>query len=374
MGEIYLPNAMQFDQMNELLAKIANTGMRIDYTDSPGGKYLLAGDEQAGFLGFVQHYDFGKIEDNPEGSQDFDGKNLALAIGLSDGTPINIDTAWIKYIYKGKICYTPIKPLRHTMSWNAIYESGAVYGVDNEGMLPPNGRLGVDLSINGSDNSINCTNQNFLGNKSSDMDYADTVAAVGDTVVLKGWENETNNGEFTVEFITNTKIILSGGTLVTEEGGKTSRVYEKTKAVKQNTIITLDGIKFRVRLMTGAGTDPVDSYDNADRGAVGPNNEWNSIILPLHEHAKLGNWNYPAYAKDKDGNAIPDWGVYLTDEDLVTYYTFGYGNYRWCQNVIDNTTWRRVFRGYYGASGLFRNYSWGRDVRCGWAPVLERIS
>lgn len=374
MGEIYLPNERQFDQMNELLAKIANAGMRIDYTDSPGGKFLLQGDKQAGFLGFVQANEFGKIEDNPEGSQDFDGKNLALAIGLSDGTPINIDTAWIKYIYKSKICYAPIKPIRHTMSWDSIYNTGTVYGTDDEGTLPPTGRCGTDLTIDASDNSINCTTQNFLGDKSSSMDYADTVARVGDTVVLKGWANEANNGEFTVESITDTKIVLSGGTLVTEVGGKKSRVYEKTKAIKQNTITTLNGMKFRVRLMTGAGTDPVDSYDNSDRGAVGPNNEWNSIILPLHEHAKLGNWNYPAYAKDKDGNAIPDWGVHLTEEDLITHYTLGAGNYRWCQDVSDGTTWRRVYRGCTGASYLYRAHSWYRAWNYGWSPVLERIS
>ena len=39
-----------------------------------------------------------------------------------------------------------------------------------------------DLTIDSTDNSINCTTQRFLGDKTEATDYADTVGAVGDTL------------------------------------------------------------------------------------------------------------------------------------------------------------------------------------------------
>lgn len=337
MAEIFnLPAKEQFDLMNQHLEKIANTRVQEDYSNAPGGKFLLAGDKNAGFFGFVPASDL------------ITGDQIALDVGISAGTLQFSDTPWIKYIFKGRICFIPVKPIRHSTTWNAIYEAGAVYASNDEGTLPPNGRIGTQLSISATDNSINTTTEHFKGDKSSGMDYADTVAAVGDTVVLKGWANSANNGEFTVSSITDTKIVLSGGSLVTESGNKKGRIYPKANAVTQNKVVTINGLKYRVRLIHGAASDPVDSYANADRGSIGPDNEWNAIILPLHEHAKLQNWNYPAYA-----GTTEDWGVYLTDADLITHHTFGSGNYTWCQETRDDSaTWRRVVRGNYGASCL----------------------
>ena len=148
-------------------------GKKVDFSNSPGNKTLLRGTSAAGFLGFVPASEF------------ITGAALATALGISSGTLINSDTPWIKYIWKGKVCFTPLKPIRHSVTWDAIYAAGAVYATGDEGTLPPMGRMGTGLSIDATDNSINTTAQHFLGNKSEGVDYADTVGEVGDTLVRR---------------------------------------------------------------------------------------------------------------------------------------------------------------------------------------------
>ena len=279
MPEIKLPNADQFDQMNEHLQKIANTRVREDYTTAPGNKYLLGGDREAGFFGFVQATDL------------INGTALASEIGLSNGTAQNTDTAWIKYIWKGKICFTPVKTIRHTVTWDAIYNAGAVYG---------------------------------------------TGSAVSDG---EQWmlDNDDNYDE-------------------------------STDRVSQNAQVTIDGLEYRVRLFRGAADDPTDSYADSDRGSIGPDNEWNGIILPLHQRAKMQDWNYSAYA-----GTTEYWDVNLTDEDLITHNTFGSGSRSWCQETKDTDTSRRVYRGNLGASFLAANPSSNALSILGWRPVLELL-
>ncbi len=347
---------------------------QTDYTGSPGAKYLLAGDTQAGFYGFVQPSEMGLIHSNPEGNREFNGANLALALGLSAGTAFSSNVSLMKHHYKGKVQFEPLTGYRHTISWDSIYNAGIVYNTTDEGFLPPAGRCGTDLLIDETDNSINCTTQRFLGDKTEATDYADTVGAVGDTLVLKGWANEGNNKSVVIESITNTKITVSGATLVTEAGGKSSRFYNNAKKVTQGKTAVIGDKTYRVYLMEGAGTNPTDSYSDADRGAAGLDNMWNKLILPLHEHAKLGNWSYPAYAVDEAGVKITlDWGIGLTDENLRAHYNYGSGSYTWCQETLDTSNWRRVLRGGYGASYLNYNFSWDTNSGNCWRPVLEAL-
>ena len=368
-----LPSAKQFEELIGIQRIIAGKGIQ-DFSGYPGPKTLLKGDSEAGFYGFVQPKEMGEISSNPQANRDYSGANLALALGLSAGTAFNSDVPLMKFHYKGKVLFIPLTGYRHSATWDQIYAAGLVYGVSNEGLLPPAGRIGTDLSIDSTDNSINCTVQRFLGDKSAAQDYADTVGTVGEQLVLKGWSNAANNATVTIVSITQTKIIVSGATLVTEAGGKQKRFYNASKAVNQNKLVTIGGKQYRVRLMKGSGDMPTDSYADADRGAAGPNNEWNRLILPLHERAKLGNWNYPAYAVDPAGVKITsDWGIGLTDENLRTHYDLGVGSYTWCQEPLDTANWRRVFRGYIGASFLYNDFSWLTGSIYCWRPVLESV-
>lgn len=364
------PSEETQERIAKALEALSDTRPQEDFSNSPGSKYIIRGDKVSGFYGFVQPEEFGKIGEG-ETAKEFNGINLALAVGLSSGSQQFSNTPWIKVSIDGKPCFIPLKSLIHSVTWDVIYNAGAVHGTNDEGLLPPTGRLGTDLVIDATDNSINTVKLNFLGDKSSGMGYADTVGKIGDTLVLKGWSNEANNGEVTIVSITNTKIVVSGKQLVSENGGKSSRFYEKTKAVTQNKTVKIGGLEYIVTLIKGSGKNPVDSANNPDRGSTGANNEWNRVILPLHEHAKLGNWAYPQYAKNKDGGAIDDWGVGLSDEDLLRHSKFGSGSYAWCQEVIDTEPWRRGTRGYVGASYSYWLHSWSTSSYFGWLPVLR---
>ena len=132
-----------YDNLGQRLDTMESAGLTnaiVDFTNAPGSKALVAGTRENGFYGFVQPRDFGKIESNPELNQAFNGANLALAIGLSSGTAINQETAWMKFSRRGEIYFVPVKPIRHSMTWNAIYNQGAVYGTGGVGVNPPNGR------------------------------------------------------------------------------------------------------------------------------------------------------------------------------------------------------------------------------------------
>ena len=328
-----------------------------DFTKAPGGKNLLAGDSSAGFYGFVQPSEFGDLTDNPVESQTFNGDNLALALGLSAGTSQYSDIAWIKRNFNGKISFTPVKTIRYATSWNAIYNTGAMYGDDSVGTLPPNGRAGLELEI---------VADGIVG---TDFTTADAIiASDGETLTIAG--SVGSDGTYNIITVTNTKITLDA-TLTPEAAGNNDlRIWNPADEVTQDAIVTIDGLQYRVRLMRGGGNDPVDSYTDVDKGSIGDANEWNSLILPLHQRASDGSWIYPNYAPA----SVDDWTVGLTDENLITHSDFGNGSYSWCQEARnDIETYRRVFRGTYGASYLSAYPSWNTGSPYGWRPVLELV-
>ena len=133
-----------------------------------------------------------------------------------------------------------------------------------------------------------------------------------------------------------------------------------------NTTITIDGLTYRVRLMRGALTNP-SNYTDPDRGAIG--SEWNQLMLPIHERAADQSWNYPQYA----GPNVPNWGIGLTDWDLLTHNSLGDGSDVWCQEARGGLTVNRVTRGGLGVSNSRSFYIMDDGSSRGWAPVLELI-
>lgn len=287
MQEIKLPSAEQFDEIIKQM-KIANSDRgQDDFTGSPGSKSLIAGDLEAGFYGFVQPHEFGEI-----GGKDFNGKNLASEVGISQGSLQFSETPWLKFSWKRKVLFTPLKTIRRSISWDHIYQAGAVYGTGS---------------------TISDGEQNML---------------------------ETDDN------------------------------YTEDDRVSQNAKVTIDGLEYVVRLFRGAGSDPID-YSSSDRSSSGKENEWNGLILPLHERTP-SSFNYNKYAD----TPRPDWGVGLTDEVLQTHRDYGNGSYSWCQETTDaphpddEVIRRRVYRGSHGASFLYANTSPTHTNR-GWRPVLE---
>ena len=64
------------------------------------------------------------------------GDALASQIGLSAGTSQFSTEPWLKYSYNGQVRYVAKKPYRYNLSWEHIYQAGAVWGDDTVGLNP----------------------------------------------------------------------------------------------------------------------------------------------------------------------------------------------------------------------------------------------
>ncbi len=87
-----------------------------DKWGTPGSAELIAGDGKAGFFGEVQ------------ASQLITGNALASECGISQGTSQHSTAGWLKFAYKGKIQFVAKKPIRRSISWDAINAAKCVYG------------------------------------------------------------------------------------------------------------------------------------------------------------------------------------------------------------------------------------------------------
>jgi hypothetical protein len=84
---------------------------------------VIKGDLTMGYYGVV------------EASKFITGDALASQIGLTAGTAQHSDAGWVKFAYYGKTLYVAKKPFRHSISWQMIYQAGAVYGDDTNGYI-----------------------------------------------------------------------------------------------------------------------------------------------------------------------------------------------------------------------------------------------
>ncbi len=87
-----------------------------DHSGSPGRNKLIAGTMQEGFFGEVSASEF------------ITGDDLASECGISQGTSQHSTAGWLKFAYKGEILFVAKKPIRHSISWDAIDTAKCVYG------------------------------------------------------------------------------------------------------------------------------------------------------------------------------------------------------------------------------------------------------
>lgn len=79
------------------------------------------------------------------------GSALAAEVGLTAGTLINNNTSWLSIEYYGRRMMIPKLSLRRNIQWRHLYQSGLVYGTDDDGLTPsgnPRNQLTV-VEING---------------------------------------------------------------------------------------------------------------------------------------------------------------------------------------------------------------------------------
>lgn len=106
-------------------------------TSGPGPSTPVGGDTTTGFFGEVDgHNDFITYE------------GLASQIGLSAGdSQYNDESLWLKFVLDGTVLFVAKKPGRSALSWEDIYQAGAVYGSDDEGLYPSDGEVTQDAQV-----------------------------------------------------------------------------------------------------------------------------------------------------------------------------------------------------------------------------------
>lgn len=87
-----------------------------DNSGSPGPNKLIAGTMEEGYFGEVP------------ASALITGDALASECGISQGTSQNSAAGWLKFAYKGKVQFVAKKPIRYSISWDAINTAKCVYG------------------------------------------------------------------------------------------------------------------------------------------------------------------------------------------------------------------------------------------------------
>ena len=94
-------------------AVFGNVGLIVNV---PGKLKLIAGDMKEGYFGVVP------------ASKLITGDALASAVGISEGTSQFSDEDWLKFAWKGNVQFVAKKPIRNSISWNAINTAGCVFG------------------------------------------------------------------------------------------------------------------------------------------------------------------------------------------------------------------------------------------------------
>lgn len=101
-----------------------------------GPDELVGGDlRKAGFFGEVSPNDF------------ITGNALASSIGLSSGTAQFSDEPWLKFCIDGEIVFVAKKTYRSGISWEQIYQAGAVYGTGDNGSNPSGSNRLQDATV-----------------------------------------------------------------------------------------------------------------------------------------------------------------------------------------------------------------------------------
>ena len=155
--------------------------------------------------------------------------------------------------------------------------------------------------------------------------------------------------------------------------------------------ITVGEYQYKVRFMRGVGrtklvaeriatanyahTDRASIWSSTDNGVTGnwssqSENEWNTLILPLHTDSDGGganknNFSHPAYAPD----FVPDWASYSGADLNVT----GNGRYVWCAETSDSNTAHRIARGF-GSSSCISDTSSIANSNVGSRLVFELVT
>lgn len=139
-------------------------------------------------------------------------------------------------------------------------------------------------------------------------------------------------------------------------------------AVLGTRTVTINEQIYKVRLMTGAGSNPT-SGNNVYDPATSVGSEWNRLFYPLIPNPKL---RPPASGLSREGILFGSWASY-TEIELGIGDSGILGRNSWCRE--EGRYGMRLFRG--GANGIlfFHSSNSLSDTTnaFGWRPVLELV-
>lgn len=136
------------------------------------------------------------------------------------------------------------------------------------------------------------------------------------------------------------------------------------------TTVAIQGNTYKVRLLSGANSNPSTTANGSDDHAGTHGCEWNRLLyhISAKPFASAGN------TLRSEGITTGDWAGYSeNDIGMALAYTGGNGGYQWCQETGTTAT-SRVMRGAGGASYSNQLDASSASVSYGWRAVLELVS
>lgn len=121
--------------MYELLASGGKKRGALYPDSGPGSKELSKGNEELGYF------------DTLPSSSFLTTSELSYLTGIFSGTVRVEDLTWIKLMMKGKVLFIPTTQTRYPVTYQTLYNAGAVYGEGGNGKYPLGDGVKQDLII-----------------------------------------------------------------------------------------------------------------------------------------------------------------------------------------------------------------------------------
>lgn len=125
-GTLYYYRFAAFKGTDELISPNKCVKAIAPEDTGPGPKILKMGDWDLGYFGFCTSAEFMTYG------------SLSGALGIATGTE-SADVGWLKVAYKGKVLFIARGGLRYSIVYNDLYQAGAVFGTNNNGLVVPTG-------------------------------------------------------------------------------------------------------------------------------------------------------------------------------------------------------------------------------------------
>lgn len=127
-------------------------------------------------------FDYGIFLGEVSSDEFITGGELCSAIGLTAGNLLHDDTTWLKFILDFTILYVSKTHIRNGISWENIYQAGAVYGTDDCGLRPSGPKTKQNAHVTINDEQFRVT---LMNGANSELFYAN------DLITENSWTDDS---------------------------------------------------------------------------------------------------------------------------------------------------------------------------------------